>query len=299
MSIYTEYGVKSVTTNFIEVFHWFIEQVMYNNIKIILPTNLLLLLLLLGTETFAFIPKSRGAWKVPISLNPTCLPPLATTKVDPVSFRSSKFDLFSSSSSTEETSTLVLATRDEIIKYAESVGVALSLSTLGPGYRAVARASHDPKQILGYCEGFIRPAGKILHVDKLEVWKKALERAKKENPVGFQNGGQVFGVSLLLGYITMLHGKENNCSIAEFLAIDDEDFQHKRLVRFFKRAGFVKIRYVGDDIRNIPDRLIWGGCGTLMNCNIESILKRWTVVLFHTSGRRETELVTENDFEDL
>jgi hypothetical protein len=87
----------------------------------------------------------------------------------------------------------------------------------------------------------------------------------------------------------MLHGKESNCSIAEFLAIDDEAFQHKRLVRFFKRAGFEKIRYVGDDIRNIPDRLIWGGCGTLMMCDIENILKRWTRLLFFT----------QTDFEDL
>ena len=48
--------------------------------------------------------------------------------------------------------------------------------------------------------------GKIIHVDKLEVWKKALSTAKKENPDGFKNGGQVFGVSLLLGYMCLLHG---------------------------------------------------------------------------------------------
>lgn len=192
--------------------------------------------------------------------------------------RNPKLLLFSLSK--EEDRAINVATSEQLAEYAESVGVTLSLSTLGPGYRAVARASHDPSQILGYCEGFIRPSGKILHVDKLEVWKKALERAKKENPVGFQNGGQVFGVSLLLGYITMLYGKENNCSTAEFLAIDDEDFQHKRLVRFFKRAGFESIRYVGDDVRSIPDRLVWGGCGTLMMCDIENILEKWNEILF-------------------
>ena len=54
-----------------------------------------------------------------------------------------------------------LATEEQITQYASSVGLKLSLTTLGPGYRALARASHDESQIIGYCEGFIRP-GEIL-----------------------------------------------------------------------------------------------------------------------------------------
>jgi|AntRauTorckE5430_2_1112549.scaffolds.fasta_scaffold06963_2 hypothetical protein len=183
-----------------------------------------------------------------------------------------------SSSSAQET--FPIADEKQLKEYANSVGITLSLTSLGPGYRAVARASHDPEQILGYCEGFVRPAGNILHVDKIEVWKKALDRAKEENPEGFKNGGQVLGISLLLGYISMLFGKEKNCQVAEFLAIDDNDFQQKRLVRYFKRMGFNKIRYVGEDISNIPDRLVWGGCGTLMNQTIENLLTKWTKIIF-------------------
>jgi hypothetical protein len=67
--------------------------------------------------------------------------------------------------------------------------------------------------------------------------------------------------------------------MAEFLAIDDETFQHKRLVRFFKRAGFRVIRYVGEDLSNVPDRLVWGGCGTLMNREIEILLSQWSKTL--------------------
>lgn len=48
-------------------------------------------------------------------------------------------------------------TQEELDGYAKSVGVKITFSTLGPGYRAVARADHDPEQILGYCEGFVRP----------------------------------------------------------------------------------------------------------------------------------------------
>lgn len=124
-----------------------------------------------------------------------------------------------------------------------------------------------------------KKGGKILHVDKCEVWKKALTKAKQTNPTGFKSGGQIFGVSLLLGYTCMLHGKENNCQIAEFLAIDDEEYQHKRLVRFFTRVGFKKIRYVGEDLKDVPDRLVWGGCGTLMNREIDDLLERWSKVL--------------------
>jgi hypothetical protein len=172
------------------------------------------------------------------------------------------------------------ASEDQIKKHASSFGINLSFSTLGPGYRAVARSSHDESLILGYCEGFIRPSGNIIHVDKLEVWKKALDRAKKENPDGFiKNGGQEFGVSLLLGYLCLLHAREKGCTVAEFLAIDDEGFQHKRLVRFFKRAGFQTIKYVGDDLASVPDRLVWGGCGTLMNQKIDLLLERWTKII--------------------
>lgn len=172
-----------------------------------------------------------------------------------------------------------ILTENELDNFAQNVGVKISLTTLGPGYRAVARAVHDEQQILGYVEGFIRPSGKIIHVDKLEVWKKSLDRAKKENPTGFQNGGQVFGVSLLLGYKVMVFGKSKRCEIAEFLAIDDEAFQHKRLVRFFQRAGFEKVRYVGDDLASVPDRLVWGGRGTLMNRPVDDLLHNWSEII--------------------
>ena len=179
------------------------------------------------------------------------------------------------------------ATSEEIIKYGEDVGVKISLSTLGPGYRAVARAVHDEEQIIGYVEGFLRPGGRILHLDKMEVWKKAVDRARKENPEGFKNGGNVFGIGLLLGYLCLLHGKENGCVDAEFLAIDDEEYQHKRLVRYYRNSGFKVIKYVGEDIGDIPDRLVWGGCGTLMREKVDVLLEKWTKNLFQRRSDEE------------
>ena len=173
-----------------------------------------------------------------------------------------------------------LATSEEIVQYGENVGVKVSLSTLGPGYRAVARAMHDEELVIGYVEGFLRPGGKILHYDKMEIWKKAVDRARRENPEGYKNGGNMFGVGLLLAYLCLLHGKENGCTEAEFLAIDDEEYQHKRLVRYYRNMGFKVIRYVGEDIRDIPDRLVWGGCGTLMSEKVDVLLDKWTKFLF-------------------
>ena len=100
---------------------------------------------------------------------------------------------------------MTLVTAEEITKFALQSGVVISLSTLGPGYRAVARSSHNTTQIIGYCNGFIRPTGKILHLDKMEVFKKALTRARDENPE-FKDGGSVFGVGLLLGCLCLTHG---------------------------------------------------------------------------------------------
>ena len=79
-------------------------------------------------------------------------------------------------------------------------------------------------------------------------------------------------------------------TIAEFLAIDDEDFQHKRLVRYYRYAGFEVVKYVGDDPKDIPDRLVWGGCGTLMKQDIPALMGRWTELFELMKTRVEKEL---------
>ena len=174
-------------------------------------------------------------------------------------------------------------TREQLFEYASKEGVILSLSTLGPGYRAVARAKHNETNILGYCEGFLRPGGTVLHLDKMEVFKKMIQKASMENPGGFRGGGTLLGVGQLLGYLCLLYGKENGCRTGEFLAIDDEGKQHRKLVQYYKRSGFKIIKYVGDGFGDIPDRLLWGGRGTLMREDIDTLLESWTRVLAKTA----------------
>ena len=169
--------------------------------------------------------------------------------------------------------------REQLEDYASQQGVVLSLTTLGPAYRAIARPKHNQTLILGYVEGFIRPTGNLLHVDKMEVFRKVVKQSRVENPQGFKGGGTSLGVGLLMGYLCMLHGQEKGCKEAEFLAIDDEDRQHKRLVRYYKTAGFDFIKYVGDDFKDIPDRMVWGGCGTLLRKDISYLLSYWTQLM--------------------
>lgn len=168
-------------------------------------------------------------------------------------------------------------TMEELEEQIAQSGFVVSFSTFGPGYRAVARAQFNESLILGYVEGFVRPAGTILHLDKMEIFQPMLERARKTGgDSAFDFGGFGPAIAMLLGYQCLLHGVEKGCSIAEFLAIDDEEFQHKRLVRYYRQFGFKIVKYVGDGVQDIPDRLVWGGCGTLMREEIPVLLEKLT-----------------------
>uniref|UniRef100_A0A7S3LDP4 N-acetyltransferase domain-containing protein n=1 Tax=Amphora coffeiformis TaxID=265554 RepID=A0A7S3LDP4_9STRA len=182
-------------------------------------------------------------------------------------------------SATVDAADTTIWTREHLEDYASEQGVVLSLTTLGPAYRAIARPKHNQTLILGYVEGFVRPTGNLLHVDKMEVFRKIVKQSRAENPQEFKGGGTFLGVGLLMGFLCMLHGQEKGCKEAEFLAIDDEDRQHKRLVRYYKTAGFDFIKYVGDDLKDIPDRMVWGGCGTLLRKDISYLLSYWTQLM--------------------
>lgn len=175
-----------------------------------------------------------------------------------------------------------IADVEEVTSFASANGVELSFTTAGPGYRGVAVAKSDPENVLGYIEGFIRPSGKILHADKMEIFKGALNSARREKDA-FRGGGTFLGPGLLIAFVCLLHGKENGCETCEFLAIDDAEFQHKRLVRYYRTAGFREVRYVGEELKDIPDRLVWGGCGTLMTNSIDSVLRKWTRIIRRAS----------------
>jgi hypothetical protein len=181
------------------------------------------------------------------------------------------------------------------MEYAQTQGVELSLTTLGPAYRGVARSAHNRTQILAYVEGFVRPnAPPLLHLDKMEVFRPIVQKARSENP-RFTGGGTSMGVGLLVAYLCVLHGFEQDCRVAEFLAIDDSDFQHRRLVKLYKQSGFDVVKYVGDSWQDIPDRMVWGGCGTLLRKDVPYLLAFWTTLLEKGKARQLEKLKSTTD----
>ncbi len=100
-------------------------------------------------------------------------------------------------------------TASEIVQYAEMQGSSLSVSTMGPLFRVVARASHNESIILGYCDGAIRPSGAILHLDSMKVFKPSLVKAAATDDGFKRGGGTVFGIGLLLGCLCLRHGKKS------------------------------------------------------------------------------------------
>ena len=66
------------------------------------------------------------------------------------------------------------------------------------------------------------------------------------------------------------------CRRARLLAIRDNDSQHRRLVRYFRRLGFGPVRELGAAARDLPLRLVWGGAGLLMrgDCS-EGLARAW------------------------
>ncbi|KAL7568405.1 hypothetical protein ACA910_012123 [Epithemia clementina (nom. ined.)] len=204
-------------------------------------------------------------------------------------------------STTKPNSDLSFWSRDELQRLAqEQEGVVLSLSTLGPAFRAVARSQYNSSLILGYIEGFVR-FGNVLHLDTMHVYGPMVQEARQEHArqkkqeqqhqnqqqkqlertASFSSSSSFLGVGLYMAYLCVWHGLyERGCTRAEVLAIHDGDWQHRRLVKTYRIAGFDVVKYVGDDLGDIPDRMVWGGCGTLMRAtNLPQLLQQWTKIL--------------------
>ena len=83
------------------------------------------------------------------------------------------------------------------------------------------------------------------------------------------------GVGALIWAATFAWALETTpCRSARLLAIRDDDRQHRRLVRYFRRLGFAPLREVGASAVDLPLRLVWGGAGLLMGGDCRDGLAR-------------------------
>ena len=81
------------------------------------------------------------------------------------------------------------------------------------------------------------------------------------------------GVGHLIWASTMAFALEATpCEKARLLAINDDERQHARLVRYFFMRGFKKVRDVGSHPLDLPLRMVWGGAGTLMAADCKEVL---------------------------
>jgi len=126
---------------------------------------------------------------------------------------------------------------------------------------AVRRADGQ-LQLLGELKGWAWPSVDGLHLDTLRV-------------LGGPAGAPSRGVGPLLAAAAFAWALETTpCRRARILAIRDDERQHRRLVRYFRRLGFSPVRALGAAVPDLAPRLLWGGSGLLMQVACSEGLSR-------------------------
>ncbi|MEB3165756.1 MAG: hypothetical protein VKO65_03715 [Cyanobacteriota bacterium] len=121
-----------------------------------------------------------------------------------------------------------------------------------------ARQADDGLRLLGELKGWALPRADGLRLDTMRVQGE---------------GSQ--GVGLLIWAATFAWALEATpCRTARLLAIRDGERQHRRLVRYFEGLGFRPLRPLGAAPLDLPQRLLWGGAGLLMQADCAEGLRR-------------------------
>lgn len=116
--------------------------------------------------------------------------------------------------------------------------------------------------LLGELKGWALPTAAGLHLDTLQV-------------LGRKAAASTLGVGPLLAAAAFAWALESTpCRRARILAIRDNDHQHRRLVRYFRRLGFTPIRELGAGVLDLAPRVVWGGSGLLMQVDCTEGLAR-------------------------
>lgn len=126
--------------------------------------------------------------------------------------------------------------------------------------RVVVGCATDDRRLLlqGEMKAWAYPAHRGLQLDTMRVLPTAAS-----------------GTGDLIWAATMAWAaKATPCRSARLLAIDDDDRQHRRLVRYFQQRGFSTVRRVDAALWDLPLRLIWGGAGALMQADVDRVMQR-------------------------
>ena len=122
-------------------------------------------------------------------------------------------------------------------------------------------------RLVGELKGWAWPTPGGLKLDTLQV-------------AGRSSGLADLGVGPLIAAATFAWALEQTpCRRAQILAIRDGDGQHRRLVRYFRRLGFMPSKELGAALWDLPERLMWGGAGLLMQAECPVVLDRALALL--------------------
>ncbi|MEB3157772.1 MAG: hypothetical protein VKO26_10095 [Cyanobacteriota bacterium] len=113
-------------------------------------------------------------------------------------------------------------------------------------------------ELLGELKGWAFPRATVLRLDTLRV----------------RGQGSAGAAPLLLASACAWALERTTCRQARFLAIHDDDRQHRRLVRYFRGLGFMPLRELGSAPLDWAPRLLWGGSGLLMESDCGDALRR-------------------------
>jgi len=113
-------------------------------------------------------------------------------------------------------------------------------------------------ELLGEIKGWAFPGARVVRLDTLRV----------------QGPGSAGLGPLLLAAACAWAVEHTGCRQARFLAIHDDDRQHRRLVRYFRGLGFAPLRELGSAPGDWGPRLLWGGSGLLMEGDCGETIRR-------------------------
>lgn len=121
-----------------------------------------------------------------------------------------------------------------------------------------------------YISGAVLPK-KRLHIEAY----KALSR---------ENGALLDVSPGMLVFIGALaFGAAHGCTEVYGLAINDEPKQHERLLRYLKRFGGIEVKKISMRLKDVPNRLLYGGVGMIVKGDIAAMLERSKGMLQRTA----------------
>jgi hypothetical protein len=177
-------------------------------------------------------------------------------------------------------------------------GLVLRDATAGPLVRFDA-AWAASGAAAGAISGAALPGGR-LHIESYRAVRRGRRGGGGSGGGGddeAEGGGALLHLSpgMLLFAAAIAAGAQKGCRSVYGLAIDDAPEQHARLVRYLQRFGGVPVRRVGDAFRDIPDRVLYGGKGTIIRGDIPRMLARAADMIQRTNPSIATPMSNKHN----